>query len=90
MTDNLVKETNEAPKTDNPQTNQTVESSSSNDFDSVKERYKQQIEGSKKEVEKYRKMVLDSEVQKASQDANSLLELYDKDPKLANEVAKEF
>lgn len=53
-------------------------------------RYKEQLAGSTQEALKYKKMVLEAEVEKASKDANSLLELNKKDPKLANEVAKSF
>jgi len=35
-------------------------------------------------------MIIDAEVEKASKNAQSLLDLHDKDPKLANEVAKKF
>lgn len=56
----------------------------------TKERWKQQLEWSKKEAEKYRQYVIDIEYQKASENANNLLELNTKDPKLANEVAKKF
>jgi hypothetical protein len=53
-------------------------------------RYKEQLAGSTQEATRYRAMVLETEIQKASNDASSLLELHKKDPKLANEVAKSF
>lgn len=82
MTDNLEKENeNEAPEQDNPQEEQ---------LDSKELRHSQQMDWARKEVEKYKSMVLDAEVQKAEQDASSLLELYKKDPKLANDVARKF
>jgi hypothetical protein len=37
-----------------------------------------------------RNLFIDREVEKVSQDATSLLGLYDKDPKLAKEVAKKI
>jgi len=54
------------------------------------ERYKQQVEGSKKEAERLRNLALESEVKIAELDANSIIELHDKDPKMADEVAKRF
>ncbi len=53
-------------------------------------RYKEQLAGSAKEALRYKEMLLETEIQKASSDANSLLELHKKDPRLANEVAKSF
>lgn len=54
------------------------------------ERYKQQMEGSKQEAQKFRDLAIDSEVKRAEVDANSIVELHDKDPKMADEVAKKF
>lgn len=82
--DNLENKETQAPAVDNPDTNDTWGE------ELTKERWKQQLEWSKKEAEKYRQYVVDVEYQKASENANSLLELSDKDPKLANEVAKKF
>jgi len=84
--DNLEKLNPEAPLLDNPQQDQ--ESAPTEEL--TKERYKQIVDWSKKEADKYRQMVVDTEVQKASKNANSLLELHEKDPKLAKEVAKWF
>ena len=53
-------------------------------------RHQQQEEGRLAEVQRLRGMVIDAEVAKASNDAKSLLDLHDKDPKLAEEVAKKF
>ena len=54
------------------------------------ERYKQQMEGSKAEAKRMHDMMLEREIKRASQDASSLLELHDLDPRLADEVAKSF
>ena len=78
--DNLEEKNKEAPVKDNPQ----------DDFTEKEKRYKEQIAWSKSEAERLRQMVIEVEVQKASQNADSLLELHSKDPKMANEVAKEF
>ena len=83
MWDNLEVKKQEAPDTqDNPQI--------SEDFSEKEKRYKEQLAWSKSEAERLRQLIVEAEVQKASQNANSLLELHSKDPKLANEVAKEF
>ena len=80
MTDNLQDNNNETPNAENSQ----------NDATEKVERYKQQIEGSKKEAERLRNLALESEVKRAEVDANSIIELHGKDPKLADEVAKRF
>lgn len=80
--DNLWVDTEKGtPKT--PETDNSQE-------DLTKERWKQQMEWSKAEAERLKKLLVESEKEKASQDANSLLDLHSKDPKLANDVAKEF
>lgn len=53
-------------------------------------RHDQQMEGARKEVQKYRDLAIDSEVKRAELDANSIIELHEKDPKMANEVAVKF
>lgn len=53
-------------------------------------RHQQQEEGRVAEVLRLRNMVIDAEVDKASVNGNSLLELHAKDPKLAEEVSKRF
>jgi len=60
------------------------------DFEAKEKRYKEQLAWSAKEAERLRWIILDSEVQKASKDGKSLLELHKTDPKLAEEVAKKF
>jgi len=82
MTDNSQGKKPEAHN-DNPQTNPDVPAE-------TKERYLQQIEGWKKEAQKFRDLAIESEVKRAEVDANSIIELHDKDPKMANEVAKKF
>lgn len=56
----------------------------------TKQRRKQQMEWSKQEVAKYSQLALKLAVKSAKTDANSLVELYKEDPKLADAVAKEF
>ena len=80
--ENLEEKKQEAPDEGNPQT--------PDELSEKERRYKEQLAWSKSEAERLRKMVIEAEVQKASQNADSLLELHSKDPKLANEVAKEF
>jgi uncharacterized membrane protein YqiK len=53
-------------------------------------RHAQQEEGRVKEVMRLREMVIEAEVEKASQDATNLKNLSKKDPKLADEVARKF
>ena len=53
-------------------------------------RYKQQMEWSKAEAKRQHDMWLEREVERASRDAKSLLELHKVDPKLADEVARKF
>jgi hypothetical protein len=53
-------------------------------------RQKQIEEGNRAENIRLRNLFIDREVEKVSQDATSLLGLYDKDPKLAKEVAKKI
>lgn len=53
-------------------------------------RYKEQIKGSKEEAMRLREVAIKQWVKAAEKDARSLLDLYDVDPKLADDVAKEF
>ena len=84
--DNLENKKTQTPLKDNSDNG----ADTNQNEDLTKERWKQQLEWSKKEADKYRQYALETEVSKAKTDANSLLELHDKDPKLANEVAKRF
>lgn len=92
--DNLVT-TAEAQDTDNPQ-QQNDNSDVADDVteetedEITKERYKQQIEWSKKEVERLREIVLQTAIREATKDASTLLELHKQDPKLAEQVSTEF
>jgi len=70
----------EAPNKDNPQ-ELTPEQL---------KRYKEQIEWSKQEWKRLREMIINMWVQEATKDASSLLELHKQDPKIAEEVAKQF
>ena len=56
----------------------------------TKKRYKEQMEGSKKEAERLAKIAFNAQVKLAQQDANNLLELHKQDPKLAEQVAEKF
>lgn len=81
----------EAPNKDNPPT------TGSESDELTKERYKQQLEWSKQEVQKktaeaqrYKETAINVAVLAAEKDAGTFLELKEKDPELANEVAKRF
>ncbi len=82
MTDNLLDDKIiETPDKDNSPTTTDQEKL---------DRYKQQMEGSKQEAQKFRNLAIESEVKRAEVDANSIIELHGKDPKMAEEVAKKF
>lgn len=72
------------PKEDNPQTPDEVVTPE------TKERYKQQIEWSKKEADRKESLLVDTYTDLVSQDASHLDKLHEKDPKLADKVAKNF
>lgn len=102
--DNLV--TNpEALATDNPQTEEEetptsqptgevtetpTKESPQKDYEAAKERFKQQEEGSKKEIERYKEIALQTAIKNATYDSSTLLELHKQDPRLAAEAAKTF
>lgn len=91
MTDNLDKDGTPENDLDNSQPQDSdLNGTHPDDTDAVSKRHQEQMEGSKQEVERMRSLLIDSEVQKAEQNAKSLLELHEKDPKTANEVAKRF
>lgn len=71
----------EASQNDNPQENDNQ------DKDRLLQRYKEQLNGSTEEAKRLKNLALDSEQEKVERDPNHLLEFYDKDPKLANELA---
>lgn len=88
--DNLDQGGNEAPEKVNPPKSEDA-------GDATIERYKQQIEGSKKEAltqkeraDHYAERTITYEVEKATNDAQALLDLHESDPQLANDVAKRF
>ena len=84
MTDNLHDDKNiETPEKDNSQNAPDV-------APETKLRHDQQMEGARKEVQRLRDLAIESEVKRAEVDANSIVELHDKDPKMANEVAERF
>lgn len=53
-------------------------------------RYKEQMKGSQEEAMRLRNLAIDQWVKAAENDARSLLDLHDVDPKLADEVARKF
>jgi hypothetical protein len=91
--ENLVT-TSEAQETDNPQEQDIVPEATdevTETLDEVtKERYKQQMEWSRKEVDRLTEIVLQTAIREASKDASTLLELHKQDPKLASKVADNF
>lgn len=90
--DNLDINTSETPETietieeDNSQT----EEETTQQEDPKEIRWKQQLSGSKQEAERNRNLAIDLAYDAVSNDANKLLELHEKDPKLANAVAQKF
>lgn len=91
--DNLDINTSETPETtsveqDNSQ--EEAEADTPEEVTTEKERRKQQLSGSKQEAERNRTIAIDLAVDAVSNDANKLLELHEKDPKLANAVAQKF
>lgn len=53
-------------------------------------RYKEQMKGSQEEAMRLRELAINQWVKAAENDARSLLDLHDVDPKLADEVARKF
>lgn len=97
--DNLDLIAEESPETDkvedNTQTNdQELEEEKKEEkapeMTTKEKRHAEQEAGRVAEVMRLRTMVIDTEVEKATNDARSLLELSKKDPKLADEVARKF
>ena len=102
--DNSVLENTETPEMDNSQEEQiddveledveadeeetTDDEAESEDPASI--RRKQQLEWSRQEVERLKKIVLETAIDAASRDSSTLIALHEKDPKLANEVAKHY
>lgn len=93
--DNSEESTIETPEVDNSQEEIEVESTEETEtqeeeVDTVSERQKQQIEWSKKEALRLREIALEMAIDAAGKDANSLVKLHDKDPKLADAVSKHY
>lgn len=72
------------------QENSHIESDESEEIDFEKERYNQIVSWKQKQIESLRQIAIDNAVESAKYNATSLINLYEKDPKLANEVAKKF
>ena len=88
MIENLIEEKDEASNKNNPQDDSTK-------WDEVytaeqRTRHLEQIEWSKKESERKEALLVETYKNLASEDASALDDLHDKDPKLADKVAKEF
>ena len=58
--------------------------------DEQKDWYKEQMKGSQEEAMRLRELAINQWVKAAENDARSLLDLHDVDPKLADEVARKF
>lgn len=82
-------ETTEQVETDYSQTTDETETET-DELATEKARWKQQNEGNKREAERNRNLAIDLAFDAVSNDANKLLELHEKDPKLANAVAIKF
>ena len=78
--DNLEGKQGETPEMDNSQTAEELKA----------ERHAQQEAWSKQEVDRLRGIAIDSAVTAGKYNAQSLLDLHEKDPKLAEEAAKRF
>ena len=85
--DNLEMDESVTPKVDNSQTDSQEPAE---DAEVTKERYKQMIEGSKQEALTKGELAYNLAVKVAWLDANSLLELHETDPKMAEKVAKHY
>ena len=89
MTDNL--ENIEASQIENnPQDNGENDTTEEVYTAEQRRRHLEQLEGSKKEAEKKEALLVDTYKDLAQKDAGVLNDLYSKDPKLADKVAKEF
>lgn len=67
---------------------ESEESEEETDFE--KERYNQIVSWKQKQIDSLRQIAIDNAVESAKYNATSLISLHEKDPKLANEVAKKF
>lgn len=79
--ENETVDTVETPEEDNSHTDEEA---------SKIARYKEQMKGSQEEAMRLRNLAIDQWVKAAENDARSLLDLHDVDPKLADEVARKF
>lgn len=80
---------------DNLETNETLMEGNSQESpdwssDDLLKRYKEQVSWSKQESERLRNLAIEAEAKVAEINAWSLLDLHNKDPKLAREVAERF
>lgn len=71
----------EAPEMDNPQEETQ---------DNLIKRYKEQLNWSKSEAERLRRIAVEAEIERTKLNPANLLDLYKKDPKLAKEVWDKF
>lgn len=89
--DNLDEEGNETLGIqDNSHESDDDDSENDDEQDAKSKRHKEQMEWSKKEVERIRSIAIETAVMAAKADARSLMKLYEADPKLANDVARKF
>lgn len=79
--ENETVDTVETPEEDNSHTEEEA---------SKIARYKEQMKGSQEEAMRLRNLAIDQWVKAAENDARSLLDLHEVDPKLADEVARKF
>lgn len=83
--ENVTPEADEAEENSQPQSKESDE-----DADFEKERYNQIVSWKQKQIDNLRQIAVNSAVESAKYNANSLIDLHNTDPKLANEVAKKF
>jgi len=80
--------TEEVEEQENSQTKDEEEEDEQIVFE--KKRYNEIVAGKQKQVDKLTQIAIDSAYKSARYDANSLVELHETDPKLAEAVAKKF
>ena len=73
-----------------PETQDNANKTNKSAPDDKQKRHAEQIEWSRKEVERKTKLAINAYVKLAKEDVQNLIDLHETDPKLANEVAKQF
>lgn len=85
-----LKEPNEQEEEEQTSEDQEDQTDNSEQEDPKAKRHSEQMEWARKEVQRIRELAISTAVKAASYDPESLVELNQKDPKLAKEVAKQL